>query len=102
LHPGNVAGADEFPEALHQIVTLLERNQIAPENVTLVLDKGSAALKHFVSCCNEWVPHLGAGVPFGPGQRVFVFAARVGYRRARLTGTLKMPQPQYVSKILRC
>jgi transposase len=29
---------------LHRIVTLLERNQVAPETVTLVLDKGSAAL----------------------------------------------------------
>ena len=25
------------------------------------------------------VPHLGAGVPYGSGRRVFVFAARVGY-----------------------
>ena len=44
LYRGNVADAEEFPEALHRIVTLLERNQIAPETVTLVLDKGSAAL----------------------------------------------------------
>jgi transposase len=39
-----VADAEEFPEALHQIRTLLKRNQIAPDTVTLVLDKGSAAL----------------------------------------------------------
>ena len=44
LYRGNVADAEEFPDALHRIVTLLERNQIAPETVTLVLDKGSAAL----------------------------------------------------------
>jgi transposase len=44
LYRGNVADAEEFPEALHRIVTLLERNQIAPDTVTLVLDKGSAAL----------------------------------------------------------
>jgi transposase len=44
LYRGNVADAEEFPEALHRIVTLLDRNQIAPETVTLVLDKGSAAL----------------------------------------------------------
>lgn len=44
LYRGNVADAEEFPEALHRIVTLLERNQMAPETVTLVLDKGSAAL----------------------------------------------------------
>ena len=44
LYRGNVADAEEFPQALHRIVTLLERNQIAPDTVTLVLDKGSAAL----------------------------------------------------------
>ena len=44
LYRGNVADAEEFPEALHRIVTLLERNRIAPDTVTLVLDKGSAAL----------------------------------------------------------
>jgi hypothetical protein len=44
LYRGNVADAEEFPEALRRIVTLLDRNQIAPDTVTLVLDKGSAAL----------------------------------------------------------
>jgi transposase len=44
LYRGNVADVEELPQALHRIVTLLERNQIAPDTVTLVLDKGSAAL----------------------------------------------------------
>ncbi|MGA8669615.1 MAG: IS1634 family transposase [Terracidiphilus sp.] len=44
LYRGNVADVEEFSHALQRIVTLLERNQIAPETVTLVLDKGSAAL----------------------------------------------------------
>jgi transposase len=44
LYQGNVADREEFPEALHRMRTLLERNQIAPDTVTLVLDKGSAAL----------------------------------------------------------
>ena len=44
LYRGNVADVEELPQALERIVTLLERNQIAPETVTLVLDKGSAAL----------------------------------------------------------
>jgi transposase len=44
LYRGNVGDAEELPDALHRIVTLLERNQIAPQTVTLVLDKGSAAL----------------------------------------------------------
>ena len=44
LYRGNVADVEEFPQALHRLVTLLEHNQIAPQTVTLVLDKGSAAL----------------------------------------------------------
>lgn len=56
LYRGNVADAEEFPEALHRIVTLLERNQIAPETVTLVLDKGSAALANTLE-----LEHAGVG-----------------------------------------
>ena len=44
LHPGNVADAEELPVALSRIVALLDRQQIARGSVTLVLDKGSAAL----------------------------------------------------------
>ena len=44
LYRGNVADAEELPEALTRIVALLDRNQIARDTVTLVLDKGSAAL----------------------------------------------------------
>src|SRR6202166_631554 len=44
VYPGNRADAEELPEALSRIGTLLERNQIARDSVTLVLDKGSAAL----------------------------------------------------------
>lgn len=44
VYPGNVADADELPAALARIVTLLDRNEIARDTVTLVLDKGSAAL----------------------------------------------------------
>lgn len=44
VYPGNVADADELPTALARIVTLLDRNQIGRDTVTLVLDKGSAAL----------------------------------------------------------
>lgn len=46
LYRGNVADAEEFPQALTRIVALLNRNKIAPETVTLVLDKGSAALSN--------------------------------------------------------
>lgn len=44
VYPGNRADAEELPEALARMGTLLDRNQIARDSVTLVLDKGSAAL----------------------------------------------------------
>src|SRR5713226_103955 len=44
VYPGNRADAEELPQALSRIGTLLDRNQIARDSVTLVLDKGSAAL----------------------------------------------------------
>ena len=39
VYPGNVADSDEMPEALARIGTLLDRNQIPRETVTLVFDK---------------------------------------------------------------
>src|ERR1700739_138293 len=44
VYPGNVADAEEFPMALARIVALLDRHGIARDTVTLVLDKGAAAL----------------------------------------------------------
>lgn len=44
VYPGNVADAEEFPVALARTVALLDRHGIGRETVTLVLDKGSAAL----------------------------------------------------------
>jgi hypothetical protein len=44
VYPGNRTDAEELPEALSRIAALLDRNQIARDSVTLVLDKGSAAL----------------------------------------------------------
>jgi transposase len=44
VYAGNVADVDEFSTALARITRMLDRNQIARETVTLVLDKGSAAL----------------------------------------------------------
>jgi transposase len=48
VYPGNVADADELPEALARIGLLLDRNQIPRDTVTLVLDKGAAALANTV------------------------------------------------------
>lgn len=44
VYPGNVADAEEFPIALARIVALLDQHGMARDSVTLVLDKGSAAL----------------------------------------------------------
>jgi transposase len=42
--PSRLSDADELPEALSRMGVLLDRNQVARDTVTLVLDKGSAAL----------------------------------------------------------
>jgi transposase len=44
LYPGNGADAEELPQALARVMALLDRHAIARDTVTLVLDKGSAAL----------------------------------------------------------
>jgi transposase len=48
VYPGNVADAEEFPVALERIQRLLARHAIPPETVTLVFDKGTAALANTV------------------------------------------------------
>jgi len=44
VYPGNRADAEELPQALSRVGALLDSNQIPRDSVTLVLDKGSAAL----------------------------------------------------------
>src|SRR5437016_4459647 len=44
VYAGNIADAEILPAALSRITALLDRNQIDRRSVTLVLDKGSAAL----------------------------------------------------------
>jgi transposase len=48
VYPGNVADSEEFPVALERIRRLLARPQIPPETVTLIFDKGTAALANTV------------------------------------------------------
>jgi transposase len=48
VYRGNVADAEEFSTSLARILALLDRNQIDRETVTLVLDKGGAALANTV------------------------------------------------------
>ena len=49
VYPGNVADVEEFSTALGRITRMLDENQIARETVTLVLDKGGAALANTVA-----------------------------------------------------
>ena len=44
VYPGNLADAEVLPATLARITALLDRQQIERDSVTLVLDKGSAAL----------------------------------------------------------
>ena len=46
VYRGDTPDVEEFSVALARIVGLLDRNQIARDTVTLVFDKGSAALAH--------------------------------------------------------
>jgi transposase len=48
VYPGNVADVEEFSVALTRITHLLDQNQIARDTVTLVFDKGTAALDNTV------------------------------------------------------
>ena len=49
VYPGNVADVDEFSTALGRITRMLDQNQMPRETVTLVLDKGAAALANTVA-----------------------------------------------------
>jgi len=44
VYAGNVADVEELPQALDRIVRMLDRNRIERSTVTLVFDKGTAAL----------------------------------------------------------
>jgi transposase len=48
VYPGNVVDVEEFSGALVRITGLLDRHQIPRDHVTLVFDKGSAALGNTV------------------------------------------------------
>lgn len=49
VYPGDVADSEEFSIALSRITRMLDHNQIARETVTLVFDKGTAALANTVA-----------------------------------------------------
>ena len=49
VYPGNVADAEEFSGGTVRITRMLDHNQIARDTVTLVFDKGTAALANTVA-----------------------------------------------------
>jgi transposase len=49
VYPGDVADAEEFSTAMSRITRLLDHHQIARHSVTLVFDKGTAALANTVA-----------------------------------------------------
>src|ERR1700692_2255612 len=68
VYPGNRADAEELPEALSRMGALLDRNQIGRDSVTLVLDKGSAALTNTLElekAGGGWV----SGLPWNQAPR---------------------------------
>ncbi len=60
VYPGNVADVEEFSTALTRITRMLDQNQIGRETVTLVLDKGSAALANTVALAEAGVGWISA------------------------------------------
>ena len=78
VYPGNVADVEEFSVALARIVRLLDQNQIARDTVTLVFDKGTAALDNTVQ-----LRRGGGGMDFRPAVESSAGGvARASHRRA--------------------
>src|SRR6202162_5512534 len=48
VYRGNIADGEEFSTSLDRMLSMLDRNQIARDTVTLVFDKGGAALANTV------------------------------------------------------
>ena len=66
VYAGNVADAAELPEALARIVRMLDRNQIERSTVTLVFDKGTAALDNTLALEQAGVGWISA-LPWNQG-----------------------------------
>ncbi len=60
VYPGNVADVEEFSVALSRILRLLDHNQIERDSVTLIFDKGSAALDNTVQLAEAGVGWISA------------------------------------------
>src|ERR1700732_4507677 len=70
VYAGNVAEVEEFSTSLARITRLLDQNQIGRETVTLVLDKGSAALANTVELQEAGVGWISA-LPWNQAPAAF-------------------------------
>lgn len=70
VYPGQVADAEQLPVALERILRLLDRNHIERETVTLVLDKGTAALANTVLLQEARLGWISA-LPWNPAPAEF-------------------------------
>jgi transposase len=91
VYRGNGADGEEFSTSLARMLGMLDRCQIAPDEVTLVLDKGSAALANAVELEEAGVGWI-AALPWNQAplalrerpveQLSFVSSAQPGVRAA--------------------
>ena len=84
VYPGDVADAEEFSVALSRITRMLDHNRIARDSVTLVFDKGTAALANTVAT---------GGNSRGMDFRVAVEPGPRGVAGTRSGETAAMQQP---------
>jgi len=70
VYRGNVGDVDEFSTSLVRMLTMLDRSQIARDTVTLVLDKGSAALANTVQLQEAGVGWISA-LPWNQAPAAF-------------------------------
>ena len=70
VYPGNVADTEEFSIALPRLLRFLDENQIPRKSVTLVFDKGSAALYNTLALDESGMGWISAS-PWNQAPREF-------------------------------
>ena len=70
VYRGNIGDADEFSTSLARMLGMLDRTQIARDTVTLVFDKGSAALANTVELEQAGVGWISA-LPWNQAPQAF-------------------------------
>jgi len=70
VYPGNVADTEEFSIALPRLLNFLDENQITRDSVTLVFDKGSAALYNTLALDQSGIGWISA-LPWNQAPKEF-------------------------------